>query len=83
MTDVNKSINWYPNPVQNILNIETQNSAKIQNINVYNLLGQKIISRNLNSESIVTVDMSHLQPGTYMLEIISNTAKTTTKIIKI
>lgn len=83
ITDMTKIINWYPNPVQNILNIETQNSAKMQQVAVYNLLGQKIISQNLNSESTVYVDMSHLQPGTYMLEIISNTAKTTTKIIKI
>jgi hypothetical protein len=83
VNDVTKSIHLYPNPVQNILTLEGKNSAKIQGYTLYNIMGQSILSENFNEVNLVSIDMSVLQPGTYMLEFVSDKGKSTTKIIKI
>lgn len=83
ITDLNKAINCYPNPVKDVLNLETKNSTKIQSYAVYNLMGQKIQSQNLNQVSFTRIDVTALLPGTYMLEIISDKGTKTNKIIKI
>lgn len=83
ITDIAKSINYYPNPVQNILNIEAKNSAGIQNVNLYHLTGQKVLNYNFSNATSAQIDASVLHTGIYMLEIISDKGNITSKIIKL
>jgi WD40 repeat protein len=53
----------YPNPSIGIYNISSKSKALIQNIQVYNFLGQLIIQQNLTNK----IDLSHLQQGEYIL----------------
>ena len=54
----------YPNPVSNILNIDTNN--EIDNIQVFNLLGQKVFS----SENVTPqLNLSSLNKGMYSIRI--------------
>lgn len=68
-------IKVYPNPVQNKLNIESQEI--INDIEIFDLLGKKI----LESKS-KTIDVSGLQSGIYLLKINTNQGSSTQKIIK-
>lgn len=70
---------YYPNPVVDQLNFNSKSS--IDNIKIYNLMGQQVLDQNVNSNSGY-LDMRHLSKGMYLAEITSGGAKTTAKIIK-
>lgn len=58
-----KSIKIYPNPFQDVIHIKSK--EEIAKIELYNLIGQKIISMN-NRNSIST---NQLQSGVYLIHI--------------
>ena len=55
----------YPNPVQSVLNIVSQN--KIVSINIYNLEGRKVFGQA--KSEITNVNLEILQTGTYILQM--------------
>ena len=71
----NYSIKVFPNPVQNILNIKT--TDKIERGEVYTISGQKI--KNFNNKEI---NVSDLQKGIYILQIVVGDKTITQKFIK-
>jgi hypothetical protein len=75
----NGSFTYYPNPVKNVLNL-TYNKA-ISNIEVFNMLGQKVSSNKFNANE-AQVDMSHLSDGAYMVKVTSEGQVKTIKVIK-
>ena len=65
---------YYPNPVQNTLTLNAQNT--IENITMYNMLGQEVLRANPNNVDS-ELDMSSLQNGTYFVKVtIANVTKT-------
>lgn len=69
----------YPNPVNDILTIKNENNIKISNINVYNMLGQKVVNENnLNS----TISLANLEKGVYTVEINTELGKLFKTLIK-
>jgi PKD repeat protein len=72
-------IKIYPNPTQDILNINTLNTENYS-VTIYSILGQKIKSfdKIINNR----ISLSGISPGTYVLEINSNNSKEIKKIIK-
>ncbi|MGV3459798.1 MAG: T9SS type A sorting domain-containing protein [Flavobacterium sp.] len=71
-------VSLYPNPVTNELNIEAGN-ATIENIVVYNLLGQ-IVKNSTGDRK--TLDTSDLNAGTYFVKVYTDLGVTDKKIIK-
>nr|WP_294897606.1 T9SS type A sorting domain-containing protein [uncultured Pedobacter sp.] len=72
----------YPNPVKDgVLNIKNLDLKGVQNLNIYDLAGKKIISDkvNLDSEELIYPIKGKLSNGTYILQI--GTDKLNTKII--
>lgn len=67
----------YPNPVKNVLNLSY--TTEISSVAVYNMLGQEVLSKNLNAAQS-QLDMSNLSAGTYMVKV---NVDGLTKIIKI
>jgi hypothetical protein len=72
-------MNYYPNPVKDILNIS--NSSTISAVTVYNLLGQKVEIKTIN-ETLTKIDMSALPKGTYLVSVTSDNVVKTIKINK-
>lgn len=68
-------IKIYPNPVQNQLNIDSQ--EEVLSIEIFDLLGKKIFEGKGN-----TIDVSGLQSGIYLLKINTKNVILTQKIIK-
>ena len=56
---------YYPNPVNNILNIESRKN--IESVSIFNMTGQKVIS-NLKVEN-GKVNLSSLSPGSYVFRV--------------
>lgn len=60
-------INVFPNPAKDIVNIE---SGNILEINIYNIVGQKMRCVSAKTPSnLASVDLSGLPSGTYLLEV--------------
>lgn len=69
----------YPNPSKDVLNIES--SIAIENVTIYNMLGQKVISGVFNSDSIA-LDVTSITPGLYIVETTTNGKVSSTRLIK-
>jgi len=74
----NNSISIFPNPTQNILNIQSEET--IIDASVYDLLGKKIKVIQLSNN---TMDVSNLAQGMYIIKVVGENDKTfSTKFIK-
>jgi hypothetical protein len=70
---------YFPNPVNNVLIIKAQ--ASIENITVYNMLGQAVVRSTPNTNDS-TVDLSALQTGAYFVQVSINNTLKTVRVIK-
>lgn len=60
----------YPNPTDNILNIELVNCSEGEySFEIYNLLGQKVMSIPFNANSKSVISTSELNKGTYIYKV--------------
>jgi hypothetical protein len=75
----NANFSYYPNPVKNTLNLSY--NKEISNVDVFNLLGQKVSSTKINSNN-AQIDLSNLSKGAYMVKVTSDTQVKTIKVIK-
>ncbi|WP_298551419.1 T9SS type A sorting domain-containing protein [uncultured Algibacter sp.] len=78
--DFDASSIFVSNPVNDELTIKGLPS-NIKQISVYSLLGQEVLSRTVNSESI-KVDVNTLTSGMYLVKISSDSGSFTKKIVK-
>ncbi|MFD2891441.1 T9SS type A sorting domain-containing protein [Flavobacterium chuncheonense] len=78
-TFINDSFKIYPNPVEDILNLEY--NTEIKNIKVFNLLGQVVIDENINAAS-TQFDISELETGAYLVNVTIGNSVKTVKFVK-
>ncbi|MHA4811030.1 discoidin domain-containing protein [Flavitalea flava] len=76
------NITVYPNPSANTINV-TSADASITSMEIMSLNGQTIRSLHMNAQRAVTVDISFLHDGVYVLVIHTSTGFFTQKIIKV
>lgn len=69
----------YPNPVQDVLNINT--TSVVDTINVYDVLGKLVLQSQPDAVS-PSIDMSTLASGAYLVQVTIDNASKTIKIIK-
>ena len=67
-------INVYPNPASQIVNVDlSATGAENGIIELYDALGQRVISKNVNSQSnIVQIETASLDGGLYLVKVIAN-----------
>lgn len=75
--NLSEKITLFPNPVSNVLRIETANAITIQQIKLYTTTGAKLISTSKRK-----IDLSNLSTGIYLLQAITNEGILTRKIVK-
>lgn len=73
------NFNIYPNPVQNQLNLKSDQI--ISEVILYNLLGQQLIKISPKSQQ-TQLDVSSLSAGTYILKAVVNGNEKSFKIVK-
>ncbi|EIA07527.1 T9SS type A sorting domain-containing protein [Flavobacterium frigoris] len=71
----------YPNPVNDILNINVKTAIELQSIAVLDVLGQLVIAVP-NAQSISKVDVSKLATGKYFLKMNTDKGTSNMKFIK-
>nr|WP_322623916.1 T9SS type A sorting domain-containing protein [uncultured Flavobacterium sp.] len=72
---------YSPNPVANELNL--QYNANLENVQVMNMLGQTVLTKNNIGATDTKLDMSGLQAGTYLVKVgDAQGASMTVKVVK-
>lgn len=79
--DISKSdFNYYPNPVKNTLNIQSEKN--INSVAIYNMAGQTVLNHKLDASNS-TFNISSLSAGVYIVKaVLENGQVETFKIIK-
>ncbi len=66
-------VKLYPNPINDILYLSNLNSFEKFSIRIYDMKGQLILKKFLETERIL--DLSHLSSGVYLLSLIDSSNK--------
>ncbi|MCB0466429.1 MAG: choice-of-anchor B family protein [Aequorivita sp.] len=64
----------YPNPAENLVNITSKTEPIVQ-VEIFNTLGQKVMSKNFEEDLSETIDVSLLQTGIYFLKVNATSTK--------
>jgi len=67
--NIRDQITIFPNPANKELFISNNNGAIINEVNIYNQIGQKVFQE---TQITNTFDVSMLRRGAYIIELISN-----------
>lgn len=73
------AFSYFPNPVKNNLTLKAQKD--IQNVSVYNMLGQEVLRTTPNAVNS-EVNMNALQAGAYFVKVTINNVTETVRVIK-
>jgi len=79
------SVRVYPNPATDVLNIEVNASqSSAMSINVYNIMGQKVMEQNVNVNAgvnVPTINTADFTSGIYFVTVKANGFENTMKFI--
>ena len=73
-------ITVYPNPVVNVVHFDLVNEEGEHQLTIYDVLGNQIVSSQLSGKN--SIDVSHLNSGSYIATISGSSFNQTFKIIK-
>jgi hypothetical protein len=79
-TNINHQIDIFPNPVNGKFRINS--SIHFNNIEIYNVLGEKIYLSNFNSQASDEIDFSNIPKGIYFVNMNDGVKIYTCKIVK-
>ena len=71
----------YPNPASEILHFEL-NSVGFTSLSIYSSDGTEVLNGDVENESLVEMDISHLESGIYLFRLIGNGKTSYGKFIK-
>lgn len=78
----NSNITLYPNPTTDNITINVPDSILPDTYEVYNMLGQRIISKEINSEADLTINAMPLRTGMYFVKVANQSSSVTLQFIK-
>ena len=81
ITRYNKAIKVYPNPVADVLTIETGENQDRQSFEIINSTGQIVLQGNLSGKTVVQI--TNLSPGIYLIKFRNGRSFEFKKILKI
>ncbi len=74
-----EEIGLFPNPTSTFITITTPQGQFVEVVIIYNHLGQKVLTEKPVNNNI---DISGMQPGIYILEVVTKTERYMTKLIR-
>ena len=73
------AFSYYPNPVNAILNLSY--SQALTNVKVFNMLGQQLLAKEVNANT-TQIDLSSFANGAYFIQVATESATKTVRVIK-
>ena len=74
--DMTQAVEVYPNPAKDILTVKAEN---LSNVTVYNMMGQKIMTQDVDDEEL-TINTSDFESGIYIVRIVADGNEITKKV---
>lgn len=71
----------YPNPAKDMLHLETNPTILASNLSLYNMLGKKVLERNIKTNRHESLDISSLSQGIYVLSIKTDKGNYSQKLV--
>jgi extracellular elastinolytic metalloproteinase len=71
----------YPNPASHQIHINSNKNSGLANVEVYDVNGRKVISKNIDLVNTATLNTAKLETGIYVLQINTDNATYTQKVI--
>lgn len=69
-----KSISIFPNPASNYIQIKgIENTSLVKTLEVYNIIGRKLISKEINSSNDLNVNIQNYESGIYLVKLFDET----------
>ncbi len=78
----NDSFYIYPNPSQGIISFSHGSDIEIHTVKLFNIQGRSVFSKNMNTNTSKTIDITNLSNGVYFARFFSNKGILTQRIIK-
>jgi len=69
----------YPNPTSDIVNIQLSTNERIENIEVYSLMGKRVLQKQDPTNQF---DLSSLSSGVYIIQVETNRGRYSRKLLK-
>jgi len=79
-TDVNE-FSIYPNPSTSLLNIDVLQLDATMNLDIYNILGKKVLSKKINNLKS-SINVSQWHSGVYLIRLSTDDATITKRFVK-
>ncbi len=76
------NIKLYPNPSNSILNINAQNAGTNGTIEIFSIVGKKVLTQKLELSEATKIDVSDWDSGLYLVKILSDTGEETKRFVK-
>lgn len=73
------NFNFYPNPAQDRINLDAQQS--IEQVTIFNMLGQQVLNQKVGVAN-TQLDVSNLASGNYIMQVIIDGQKGVYKVLK-
>lgn len=73
------NIRMYPNPTASLFTIEANDT--VESVSLFNVLGQEVLTNKFNSNS-VSLDISNIQTGVYVVKVVVGGITSTSRIVK-
>ena len=74
-----ENFKFYPNPVQDVLNISAK--SVIENVSIFSLLGQKVMEVSVN-QNASSINIESLTNGVYIMKVMIDGTSASYKIVK-
>lgn len=79
----NNTMSVYPNPTQDILNIQLSNTNNLPDgFSIYNVLGQEIANKTISQVEDLSINTTNLSDGVYYLKVSKGNQSNTFSFIK-
>ena len=78
--ELQSSIHFYPNPVNDKLYIESE--TEIKEVVVYDIYGRRQVSETPSQQGNLVVDVANLNGGVYFVKVVTENGETVKRIIK-
>jgi hypothetical protein len=76
------NVSFFPNPVREQLNIENKDREQVQ-VQLFDLSGKLLFSSNVDPQKKISVPMTTLPPGIYLIEVFNENQIINHKIMKL
>ncbi len=81
-TQLSTSLKTYPNPVEDVLNIDLIDLTGEGNVSILTMEGKILHAQKTSGNSFITLNLNHLSQGIYLCRYVSREETKTIKIIK-